>query len=203
MTTRWPCAVVMLSLMACSRAPLVEGGCAGVICSEAQRCEPSILRCVKNELPKVMLMAPTTVVSDARFEVSGTVTDDTEGTTLEWRDGVDEWQPVKVDDAGAFVITVPSRALDAEPMLLTVRANDGLLQVERSIIVIVDRVAPKVELKTPAFTLSIDDVGVDPAGAGGGTPLEVPSLPVRVQVEAIVDNVDGGVPPGTTIPEKV
>ncbi|MDP2344872.1 MAG: hypothetical protein Q8O67_28260 [Deltaproteobacteria bacterium] len=55
------------------------------------------------------------------------------------------------------------------------------------------------ELKTPAFAVSIDDVGVDPAGAGAGTPLEVPSLPVRVQVEAIVDNVDGGVPPGTLV----
>ncbi len=160
MTTRWPCVVVMLSLMACSRAPLVEGGCAGVICTEAQRCEPSNLRCVKNELPAVMLIAPTTVVSDARFELSGTVTDDTEGTTLEWRDGVDEWQPVEVDDEGAFVITVPSRALDAEPMLLTVRANDGLLQVERSVIVIVDRLAPKVELKTPALNQIIGSSSV-------------------------------------------
>lgn len=151
MTTRWPCAVVVLSLMACGKPLLLEGGCAGVVCGKTQRCEPSNLRCVKNELPRVMLVAPTTVVSDASFELSGTVGDDTKGTTLSWRDGVDEWHAVEVDDDGAFTITVPSRVLDAEPMLLTVRADDGLQQLERPIIVIVDRVGPRVELQAPAL----------------------------------------------------
>lgn len=159
MTTRWPCAVV-LSLMACSTPQLPEGACAGVICTEAQRCERSTLRCVKNELPKVMLIAPTTVVSDASFELSGSVTDDTKGTTLEWRDGVDEWQPVEVDEEGAFVITVPTRLLDAEPMLLTVRAADGQQQVERSTLVIVDRVGPKLELQSPALNQVIGSSSV-------------------------------------------
>lgn len=149
MTTRWPCAVVV-SLMACSAPPLPEGACAGVVCTQAQRCEPSTLRCVRNALPKVVLIAPTTVVRDASFELRGTVTDDTKGTTLEWRDGLDEWQPVEVDDEGAFVIAVPTRALDAEPMVLTLRADDGSHQVERSALVIVDRVGPKFELESPS-----------------------------------------------------
>ena len=48
------------------------------------------------------------------------------------------------------------------------------------------------DLKTPAFTIKADD-------AAGGLVLEVPSLPVRVQVEPVADHVDGGVAPGTLV----
>ncbi len=46
------------------------------------------------------------------------------------------------------------------------------------------------ELKTPAFVLKAEE---------DGAVLEVPALPVRVQVEPLIDNVDGGVPPGTLV----
>lgn len=44
------------------------------------------------------------------------------------------------------------------------------------------------DLKTPAFVIKSEDAV-----------LEVPSLPVRVQVEPINDNVDGGVPDGAVV----
>ena len=58
------------------------------------------------------------------------------------------------------------------------------------------------ELKTPAFVLTVGpspDDDKDTSDDDGGTILEVPSLPVRVQVDPIIDDVDGGVPPGTLV----
>lgn len=147
MSTRW---LAVLFLMSCSETITAPpDDCGGEVCVEGQRCDLPTLRCVTNEAPRVVLTAPTTVVSDETFELTGTVTDDTEGTTLEWRDGVDEWQSVEVFDDGSFALTVKTRALDSEPMHLTVRADDGAKKSEKTIIVLVDRVGPKLELKSP------------------------------------------------------
>lgn len=149
MMTRWSCAVAVVCLMACSEQPApMAGACGGETCSEAQRCHASTLRCVTNAVPKLTLVAPTTVISDASFVISGTVVDDTDATLLAWRDGVGEWQPLE-SSGGKFSFTVPARELDAEPMYLTVRADDATTQVEASTLVIVDRVGPKFELKAP------------------------------------------------------
>ena len=150
MMKRWSSAAATLTLMACSERNFSRDECGGEICSEAQRCELSTLRCVKNQRPRLTLISPSTVISAASFELTGTVNDDTDGVTLEWRDGIAEWQPLEADSDGAFTITVPSRQLDDEPMHLSVRADDGTNEVERQTIVIVDRVGPKLELKSPS-----------------------------------------------------
>lgn len=93
MMTRWSCAVAVACLMACSEKPApTAGSCGGEVCGEGQRCDLGTLHCVTNEAPKLTLAAPTTVVSDASFVISGTVVDDTGDTVLAWRDGVGEWQ---------------------------------------------------------------------------------------------------------------
>lgn len=149
MMTRWSCAVAVVCLMACSEQPPMAGACGGETCSEAQRCDPSSLHCVTNAVPKLTLVAPATVISDATFVISGTVVDDTGGTRLAWRDGVGEWQPIEASSDGKFSFSVPARELDAEPMYLSVRADDATTQVEASTLVIVDRVGPKFELTAP------------------------------------------------------
>jgi hypothetical protein len=150
MSKRWPLASAVSFLMACSTPAPPIGSCGGEVCGQTQRCEPSTLHCVEDLAPKLTLLAPTTVVSDASFVVSGVVTDDTDDTTLSWRDGVGEWQDLEFDSKGAFSFTVSARMLDAEPMHLTVRASDGVTKLERSVLVIVDRVGPRFELKSPA-----------------------------------------------------
>lgn len=155
MMTRWSCAVAVLCLTACggasnSKPAAQPGSCGGDVCAEAQRCDASTLRCVTNEAPLLTLVAPTTVISDAQFEISGRATDDTEVTTLEWREGVDAWKPLVPSADGAFAFTVPTHDLDAEPVAITVRASDGQEKVERFAIVIVDRVGPALELKAPS-----------------------------------------------------
>ncbi len=149
MSKRWSYAAAVITLMSCSERSVPAGGCGGETCGEAQRCDLPTLRCLKNQRPRLTLSSPTTTISDASFQLTGTVNDDTEGTTLEWREGVAEWQAVEADSEGAFTITVAARELDEEPMYLTVRADDGTNQVERSIIVLVDRIGPKLELRSP------------------------------------------------------
>lgn len=152
MSKRGSFAVVLLCLMACSTNPkLPRGeGCGGDLCTDAQRCDENTLRCVTNELPRLTLSSPTTTISDERFVITGTVTDDTEGTIVSWRDGVDEWRPVEVDAEGAFSFTVPTRRLDSETMFIEVRAEDGTAQTVRATLVLVDRVGPTFELASPA-----------------------------------------------------
>ena len=141
---------LLVSFLGCAPpAPrITPGACANEVCTQTQRCDGPTLRCVTNESPNVTLVGPTTSISAASFEVTGTVTDDTDGTILQWRDGVAEWQPLVASD-GAFTLTVPARDLDTETMMITVRADDGALKGERSILVIVDRLAPRLELKAP------------------------------------------------------
>lgn len=150
--TRWSCAAVMVCLMACSdgrpHQPLPDL-CGGEQCEEGQRCDLPTLHCVTNEAPRLLLHGPLAVVREASFEVSGAVIDDTEGTRVEWHEEVGDWQPVTLAADGRFSITVPARELDAEPVLVTVRVSDGLVQFERSTLAIVDRVAPVLELRAP------------------------------------------------------
>ncbi|MDP1829498.1 MAG: Ig-like domain-containing protein [Archangium sp.] len=146
--TRWSCAVAVVCLMACNEKPVPGGSCGGEACGEGQRCDASTLHCVTNGVPKLTLVAPATVISDASFVISGTVADDTADTVLAWRDGVGEWQALEASD-GKFSFAVPARDLDAAPMYLTVRADDATTQVEASTLVIVDRVGPRFELKAP------------------------------------------------------
>lgn len=152
MSKRCVVAVALFCLMSCSTKPKLPrgAGCGGDLCSEAQRCDENIMRCVTNEVPHLTLTAPTTTVSDASFQITGVVADDTENTLVSWRDGVDEWREIEVDSEGHFAFTVPARQLDSEPMYIEVRAEDGTTETIKPTIVIVDRVGPKLELESPA-----------------------------------------------------
>ena len=173
MTTRWVGAVVVVFLAACTeRSGSGPDGCGGQTCTERQRCDALTLRCVTNERPKVTLVGPTTVISGPTFEISGTVVDDTDDATLEWRDGVGEWHELQMKSDGSFIFTVPARDLDAEPMLITVRAADGTVEVERSTLVIVDRVAPKLELKAPQGVVGGGEVTVTVVARDGSEGLQ-------------------------------
>jgi len=130
--------------------PKPQGACGGKICAtSSERCDRDSLTCVPDLPPVVVLDAPVGVVSDASFVISGTVTDDDTVTLAEWRSGSNDWQPLDLDSAGAFRVTVAAPPFDAENFAVTVRARDRLQEASSSAAVRVDRVAPTLELVSP------------------------------------------------------
>lgn len=137
---------VVLASSACPPKP--AGECGGTACASTERCDRDALRCVADEPPVLTLEAPP-VVSTATFTVTGTITDDDGVKSAEWRSGSREWTVIDLQSGGAFSLTVDAPALDAEDIVVSLRARDAIQESSLSRAVKVDRVAPAVALQSP------------------------------------------------------
>lgn len=137
---------VAAGLMACPPKP--AGNCGGTACTATERCDADSLKCVADAAPIITLDSPP-VVSTATFTVTGTITDDAQVTSAEWRTGTRPFTSIDLQSGGAFTLTVDAPVLDAENIVLTLRASDGKNETTLSRDVKIDRVGPTVELQSP------------------------------------------------------
>lgn len=142
--------VVVMGLMACP--PPKMDTCGGQVCSETQYCDTGALLCREDERPVVKFDAVTDVVTQPTVLVTGKITDDVGVIGAEWFAGTDQPQALEVAADGTFAITVPTPALDAQPLLVSVRVRDRLGATLQSTQMIVDRVGPTITVVSPRPT---------------------------------------------------
>ncbi|MBL8914872.1 MAG: hypothetical protein JNM17_29475 [Archangium sp.] len=137
---------VVAAMSACPPKP--TGNCGGTECTSSERCDMDSLKCVADGAPVITLDSPP-VVNTATFTVTGTITDDVQVTSAEWRTGTRPFTSIDLQSGGAFSFMVEAPLLDAENIVLTLRASDGKNETTLSRDVRVDRVGPAVELQSP------------------------------------------------------
>lgn len=163
--------VVVMGLMACP--PPKMDTCGGQVCSETQYCDTGALLCREDERPVVKFDAVTDVVTQPTVLVTGKITDDVGVIGAEWFAGTDQPQAFEVAADGTFAITVPTPALDAQPLLVSVRARDRLGATLQSTQMIVDRVGPTITVVSPRPTdvLNASEVSVTARATDGSNSL--------------------------------
>lgn len=118
-----------------------------------------------------MVVAPTTVVTDATFVVSGKITDDGE-FTADWKLGDGPATPITVGAGGTFSVTVDTPLLDSQNVFISVTARDAHHEISVSKQLLIDRVAPTILVTMPTanslHTGASTDLAVNTTGETAG-----------------------------------
>lgn len=142
----WLC--LTSAVLACPPTP-VAGNCANETCTEEQRCDPATLHCVPDEPPVLTVQAPTAVITQSTFVVTGKVSDDGAAANVTFRLGEGVFRPITLEADGSFTAGITTPVLDAETIVLHVSALDARSRVSVDKTLSVDVVAPTLEVTAP------------------------------------------------------
>lgn len=140
--------VAAVGLFGCPPKP--SGMCAGVTCSETQRCDLGALLCVDDNPPVVVLNPVAEVVTTPTFTLTGSITDDEAVTSADWHTSAREAAALALEPDGTFSQVVDAPDFDAEDLVLIVTAHDKKVEVSKQLAVRIDRRGPTIALVSPA-----------------------------------------------------
>lgn len=147
----WSC--LSLLVLACPPPKPPEpmpGRCANETCTAEQRCDLETLHCVADEAPVLTVVAPTEVITQATFVVTGKVVDDGKAATVDWKLGDSgSFAAIATAEDGTFSVTINTPTGLEGTVALVVRATDARTQVTVEKTISVDVVAPTVEVVAP------------------------------------------------------
>jgi hypothetical protein len=147
----WSCLSLLVFACPPPRPPEpMPGTCANETCTAEQRCDLETLHCVSDDPPVLTVVAPTDVITQATFVVTGKVVDDGKAATVDWKLGDSgSFAAITTAADGTFSVTINTPAALEGTVALVVRASDARTEVTVEKTLTVDVVAPTIDVVSP------------------------------------------------------